>query len=158
MLKDSGDRRQFESGAVRDMHKGKGRCDLMPLDVIAPILEDPILSSVSDFQVGGDTEHLKSAVLTFIDLAFNDSVPDAMLGLAVHFEDGAVKYGDNNWRRGIPANVYIDSGVRHYLKWLRGDDDEPHDRAALWNLICCIWTCEHLPKLNTYKKTEDMEK
>ena len=27
---DSGNRREFESGAVRDMAKGKGRCDLLP--------------------------------------------------------------------------------------------------------------------------------
>jgi hypothetical protein len=29
-LKDSGDRRSFETGAVRDMADGKGRCDLLP--------------------------------------------------------------------------------------------------------------------------------
>lgn len=30
-LKDSGARREFESGAVRDIQEGKGRCDLLPL-------------------------------------------------------------------------------------------------------------------------------
>ena len=29
-LKDSGNRREFDSGAVRDMQEGKGRCDLLP--------------------------------------------------------------------------------------------------------------------------------
>lgn len=29
-IKDSGTRRQFETGAVRDMQEGKGRCDLLP--------------------------------------------------------------------------------------------------------------------------------
>lgn len=29
-LKDSGDRRNFDTGAVRDMAEGKGRCDLLP--------------------------------------------------------------------------------------------------------------------------------
>lgn len=29
-IKDSGDRREFESGAVRDMSEGKGRMDLLP--------------------------------------------------------------------------------------------------------------------------------
>ena len=29
-LKDSGNRREFESGSVRDMGGGKGRCDLLP--------------------------------------------------------------------------------------------------------------------------------
>lgn len=27
---DSGNRTQFQTGAVRDMHQGKGRCDLLP--------------------------------------------------------------------------------------------------------------------------------
>lgn len=33
-IKDSGDRTQFASGAVRDMHEGKGRCDLLPMCVL----------------------------------------------------------------------------------------------------------------------------
>ena len=32
---DSGTRRSFESGAVRDIAEGKGRMDLLPLDIIA---------------------------------------------------------------------------------------------------------------------------
>ena len=39
MIKDSGDRTQFESGAVRDMHGGKGRCDLLPLGTISKLYE-----------------------------------------------------------------------------------------------------------------------
>lgn len=31
---DSGDRTQFDTGAVRDMHEGKGRFDLLPMCVI----------------------------------------------------------------------------------------------------------------------------
>ena len=41
-ISDSGDRTAFDSGAVRDMHEGKGRCDLMPLDVAATILGEGI--------------------------------------------------------------------------------------------------------------------
>ena len=33
-IKDSGDRTQFETGAVRDMSAGKGRMDLVPWNVI----------------------------------------------------------------------------------------------------------------------------
>ena len=39
VIKDSGNRREFSTGAVRDMAEGKGRCDLLPLDVIAHILK-----------------------------------------------------------------------------------------------------------------------
>lgn len=30
MIKDSGDRTEFETGAKRDMHAGKGRMDILP--------------------------------------------------------------------------------------------------------------------------------
>ena len=35
MIQDSGNRRQFDTGAVRDIQSNKGRCDLMPLKQIA---------------------------------------------------------------------------------------------------------------------------
>lgn len=37
MIKDSGDRTQFSSGAVRDMHGGKGRMDLLPWQAIIEV-------------------------------------------------------------------------------------------------------------------------
>lgn len=33
-IKDSGERTKFEGGAVRDMHEGKGRFDLLPMCVL----------------------------------------------------------------------------------------------------------------------------
>lgn len=36
-IKDSGDRTQFESGAVRDLHEGKGRMDLLPWAAIMEV-------------------------------------------------------------------------------------------------------------------------
>ena len=71
-----------------------------------------------------------------------------ILELSKHFEDGCNKYGYRNWEKGIPAHCYIDSAVRHYLKLLRGDNDERHDRAFVWNLVCLLWTIKHKPELN----------
>lgn len=34
MIEDSGDRTVFPTGSVRDMHEGKGRCDLLPMCVM----------------------------------------------------------------------------------------------------------------------------
>lgn len=34
MIKDSGNRTQFETGAVRDIGSGKGRCDLVPWNAV----------------------------------------------------------------------------------------------------------------------------
>lgn len=142
MIKDSGERRQFDTGAVRDIQEGKGRCDLLPLDVLSDIylIKLPhegrwqVLSNIDSFIDTTNVDFLIEALENFI------------------WCDGAYKY---NWQKGIPTHCYIDSAVRHYLKWLRGDDDEAHDRAFVWNILCCIWTCKHKPELNDYFKWDD---
>lgn len=167
---DSGDRTEFESGAVRDMREGKGRCDLMPLGVVGQLFNDTFFNYIEDFQRDGDVTGLYRAIDFFshhwtpiIDEVGmrrleHISYPAMCLEVAKHFEEGAKKYGDDNWRRGIPAHVYIDSAVRHYLKYLAGWGDEPHDRAVAWNLMCCIWTCDNKPELNDYAaKKEDIQ-
>lgn len=142
-IKDSGNRREFATGAVRDMAEGKGRCDLMPLDVVADIMKNPIIRDIAEFLETKDVKKLERAVIDFAYVR-EISLAEIFLEVSKHFEAGAKKYGENNWRRGLPVNCYIDSAVRHYLKCLRGDKDEPHDRAFVWNIICCLWTIKHI--------------
>lgn len=65
---------------------------------------------------------------------------DTLFALAKHFEVGGRKYALRNWEKGIPLSNYYDSAQRHLHKWLRGDRDEPHLIAALWNLSCLYQT------------------
>ena len=155
-IKDSGERRQFDTGAVRDIQEGKGRCDLMPLDVIAEQINsgeecDSVMWKIYEFTVTNNLIHLYYAVEFFRNMIGCNMV-SLLLEVSKHFEEGAKKYGEHNWQKGIPTHCYIDSAVRHYLKWLRGDTDEPHDRAFVWNILCCIWTCKNKPELNDYGK------
>ena len=147
MIKDSGERRQFESGAVRDIQEGKGRCDLMPLGVVARFMQDEIISSISVFTMDYDTRYLYATIQFFADKYYSD-VATMLLEVSKHFEEGAKKYGENNWQKGLPVSCYVDSAIRHYLKFRRGDDDEPHDRAFVWNLMCCIWEVDYHDKDN----------
>ena len=159
---DSGNRREFETGAVRDIQEGKGRCDLLPLDILSTFLyntlEDPhahaIIQYIHKFQETGDLmklyEALAFATSVWGNMESTEATTTMLLEVAIHFEEGAKKYGENNWQKGIPVHCYIDSAVRHYLKYLRGDKDEPHDRAFVWNLMCAIWTCKNKPELNDY--------
>ena len=150
MIKDSGERLEFDTGAVRDIQKGKGRCDLMPLDVVSEYMNDPVIGHLSVFVECGEPAFLMSVLDAFRgDDPFKD-VPTMLLEVSKHFEEGAEKYGENNWQKGLPVKCYINSAVRHYLKYLRGDRDEPHDRAFVWNILCAIWTCKHKPELNEY--------
>jgi len=108
VIKDSGDRTVFSTGAVRDMHRGKGRYDLIPWEAIHE--------------------------------------------LALHCEAGALKYGERNVEKGIPISSLIDSAFRHLSKYMQGMDDEPHLRAALWNIAWAIWMEKKKPEMQDIKQ------
>lgn len=90
-IRDSGERTEFSTGAVRDMHTGKG-------DMV--------------------------------------SIPaESLLRLSRHYEQGAIKYTRFNFRKGIPVSSFIDSAVRHLMKYECGCDDEDHLAAAAFNVL-----------------------
>lgn len=157
---DSGARREFASGAVRDIQEGKGRCDLLPLEVIGDYLMSAEIVSTEyqtvanilenlDYYMNydGDIRRIHTAIKLFIEMTKWSPI-GAVLEVAKHYEEGAKKYAERNWEKGIPCHCYVDSGVRHLLKWLDKWDDEPHDRAFLWNMFCLLWTVQHKPELN----------
>lgn len=156
MIKDSGERRQFESGAVRDMGENgsKGRCDLLPLYEVGEVLtgfvgvdsESHFFYFMEDVVRLGSVNSLQNCIRWFIT---NFESPfSALLELSIHYEEGAKKYEDRNWEKGIPCHCYVDSAIRHYLKYCRGDQDERHDRAVLWNLFGLLWTMKNKPECN----------
>lgn len=152
-LKDSGNRREFETGAVRDIAEGKGRCDLLPLDVVADLYKDNqsariILLQIEQFKKTKLVGRLREALLQFAASNYDGSISTMMLEVSIHYEAGAKKYSENNWKKGLPLHSPIASGVSHFLKYLRGDTDEPHDRAFVWNMLCAIWTYENKPELD----------
>ena len=162
MINDSGNRREFESGAVRDMAEGKGRCDLMPLTDVAEIFEFEdgsvfmgkhrkeiancfrALSICVDEKESREGRYFaaKTAIYYFRRLA-DLPVPDMMLEVAIHYEEGAKKYGEHNWEKGLPLWCFIDSATRHFLKYLGGRTDERHDRAFVWNMLGFMYTIRH---------------
>lgn len=143
----------FSTGAVRDIQSQKGRCDLMPIDVVSRMVcfdscdkSDVVLNSVNQFLVKGNTDNLYSAIYDFCKNMDIDII-DMIFEVSLHFKAGAEKYGERNWEKGISISSFIDSGIRHYLHVLHGDNDERHDRAFVWNMMCAIWTCKHKPHL-----------
>lgn len=153
MILDSGSRSDFGTGAVRDIQVGKGKPSYMPLEVVANMFDvpdgDKVLRAIADFRNTKQTRFLYDALMHFARVAYAGSKETMLLEVAIHYEEGCAKYGPDNWRHGIPWDAYIDSTVRHYLKWLRGDQDEPHDRAVVWNLLSCVWECDYHVKEET---------
>ena len=173
-IKDSGERREFSTGAVRDVAEGKGREDLLPLDSVAEFFKQydspkfmspkahtvaTILFELEEVQFcrncGSPVAHILDAAEEFIRVAFKNEFGFAFMELAKHYEQGAKKYTERNWQKGILCHCYIDSCVRHLLKWYDGWDDEPHDRAVLWNLFGLMWTLKHKPEMNDLPWAKD---
>lgn len=95
MIKTSGKKQEFGTGAHRDTQEGKGRYDLIPTI--------------------------------------------ALKRLAIHYENGANAYGENNWKNGMPLRRFLDSAMRHLQQCLDGKEDEDHAGACLWNVCGFIY-------------------
>lgn len=149
MILDSGNRTEFSTGAVRDIQIDKGRCDLLPFDAVAMMFDGAqysIFVELNRFMESGDTLCLTRAIEDFTACE-EKSIYDMLMEVAKHYEQGAIKYSERNWQKGIPLHSFIDSGVRHLLKHWDGWRDEHHDRAFVWNMLGAVWTAKHKPDM-----------
>lgn len=80
----------------------------------------------------------------------------ALKRLAKHFELGAVKYGKNNWRKGIPLSSFLDSAFRHWCALAELQKDEDHACALLFNASCFIETIEMIKSGKLPKELDDI--
>lgn len=111
VVKDSGARQQFSTGAQRDIQAGKGRFDLIP------------------------------------------SLP--IRRLAKIYEAGAIKYGADNWRKGIPLGRCLDSAMRHLNMLKAGEPTEDHAMQAVWNLFTYVCTLAEIEAGRLPKELDD---
>lgn len=96
ILPDTGSRRSWDTGAVRDASEGK-----------------PEITQI---------------------------YPEALLRLAKRGTDGAKKYEDYNFTKGIPLKTYVDSLYRHLAAYQSMDTSEDHLAAIMWNAMGLMFT------------------
>lgn len=155
VIKDSGNRTTFSTGAVRDIQEGKGAMYLLPLNVVSKLTRSHEVELVELFRQTGCIGYLYDCLRYFAETSY-ESIEEMILEVSKHFAEGMKKYGRDNWMKGIPVERYIDSSLRHLMKFKAGMMDEPHDRAFVWNILCCIWTMENKPEMDNY--TEKVSK
>ncbi len=144
---DSGERTVFETGAVRDVQSDqKGRMDLVPLGIVGSIMCDAILLNIEMYIRTGRKGCLIDAFKEFVGRNY-PNMATAVLEVSIHFAEGCKKYGERNWEKGIYLSRYVDSMSRHYMKFLRGDTDESHSRAFMWNLLAALYTHTNMPEM-----------
>ena len=89
-------------------------------------------------QRSADAEHVRYDLISPVGLA----------AVARACAEGAVKYSDYNWEKGMPARDVLNHAVRHIYMFLSGDRSEDHLGHAAWNLLAAIHSLEVWPHLN----------
>lgn len=68
---------------------------------------------------------------------------EALMRVARHYQNGADKYDEDNYRKGIPASRCLSSAARHLFQYIKGDRSEDHLSAVVFNILCVIlWEVE----------------
>ncbi len=73
--------------------------------------------------------------------------PIGLRRLAETCAEGARKYGEHNWQKGIPASVMLNHAIRHIYLYLAGDNSEDHLAHAAWNILGVCHFEEALPEM-----------
>ena len=143
-IKDSGERRIFDTGAQRDRAFGKG----LPA-LISPVFVKDYIASLGENHTA-EIEALKQAyeILETGDWTKSISVIHSLeprielmlWRLSFQLEKGAAKYSARNWEKGMPMEEYCNSLIRHILALIEGKTDEPHLDAALFNAMALYHT------------------
>lgn len=61
--------------------------------------------------------------------------PYMLKALGKVLADGAKHYGERNWERGIPQEVFKESASRHFVSWLNNEEDEDHAAKLIFNIM-----------------------
>ncbi len=81
------------------------------------------------------------------NVRFDLITPIGLRRLAETCAEGALKYGDFNWQRGIPASQMLNHAIRHIYLWLAGDNQEDHLAHAAWNILGVCHFEEVMPEM-----------
>ncbi len=104
-------------------------------------------------QAGTTTKFGTGAVRsdTFEQFRYDLVSPIGLREVARACSEGAQKYSDWNWEKGMPVNDLLNHAIAHVYQFLAGDRSEPHLGHAAWNLLAACHSHELWPHLNDGK-------
>ncbi len=74
--------------------------------------------------------------------------PIGLRRLAKTCHEGATKYSDFNWERGMPVSEMLNHAISHIYSYASGDRSEDHLAHAAWNMFGAMHSEEMWPHLN----------
>jgi len=119
------------------------QCDAPPLH---PVFDNPPAGR----PVGTTAKFGTGAVRSDTVEAFRYDLvsPIGLREVARACAEGAEKYGDWNWEKGMPVHDLLNHAIAHIYEFLSGDRGEPHLGHAAWNLLAAIHSHELWKHLN----------
>lgn len=100
--------------------------------------------------VGQKTEFISGAVRSS-DAAgtrYDLLSPIGLRRIAETAKEGADKYDDFNWEKGMPIHDLLNHAIKHIYQYLEGDRSEDHLAHAGWGLLAACHSEESWPELN----------
>lgn len=83
------------------------------------------------FESGAVREEIKGVRYDLIS-------PVGLRRLAETYHEGAMKYGDWNWTKGMPVSDVLNHVLAHLVAYLGGDASEDHLAHAAWGLFAAM--------------------
>jgi hypothetical protein len=74
--------------------------------------------------------------------------PIGLRRVAETCHEGAVKYTDFNWEKGMPVSDLLNHVIKHIYQYMSGDRSEDHLGHAAWGMLASCHSEELWPELN----------
>lgn len=101
----------------------------------------PAIPQRTTFSTGAERGIDKQSRLALIPLEALEAMGEALA-------EGEVKYGRDNWIKGIPMTNLLEHAIRHCYAYLRGHTTENDIGHALWNLMAAAYFMKNRPDLD----------
>jgi hypothetical protein len=123
-------------GHPQTEHKGKF-AECMEMGCTCRYLQFPLTKFTSGAVRGIEETNARFDLIT----------PVGLRRLAETYGEGAIKYSDDNWLKGIDAKNLMNHALTHINKYLAGDTSEDHLAHASWNLFAIMHFEEKMPSM-----------
>src|SRR4030095_9076779 len=116
-----------------------------PLELVADVLNQNVginkraliarLNKVNTTRGIMKLTKFKSGAIQGKEARFDLITPVGLRRIAETCGEGSIKFGDENWLKGIDTKNLMNHALTHLNKYMAGDKSEDHLAQASWNLF-----------------------
>ena len=102
---------------------------------------------VCSFHAGKETFESGAVRSELVDVRYDLISPFGLRRLAMTYAEGAKKYDDHNWRKGMPFSVLLNHVMEHLTLYSAGENGTDHLAHAAWGLFAMMEFEETMPDM-----------